>query len=144
MRDLTDSETEVLEVACRALKALPQDLRALIEFESAWNPLAENKLTHARGLIQFMPKTAQELGYKDAEQLVRLHPTIEAQLPGPVVRYLYRWSPFGNLSRLCMAVFYPKYLNSPENHVFPDWVQAANPGIKTVGDYVAKVRRRLG
>jgi soluble lytic murein transglycosylase-like protein len=40
---------------------------------------------------------------------------------------------------LYMSVFYPAYRRKPINMAFPSYVQSANPGIKTPGDYINKV-----
>jgi len=44
----------------------------LINFESGWNPQATNKISGARGLIQFMPFIAAEMGFKKTLGLVTL------------------------------------------------------------------------
>lgn len=44
------------------LNCNPQDLMAIINSESGFNPQAKNKRSGATGLIQFMPKTAEWLG----------------------------------------------------------------------------------
>jgi hypothetical protein len=42
-----------------------------------------------------------------------------------------------------MAVFYPAFRTVSELTEFPALVQKQNPGIKTVRDYLDKVRRRI-
>ena len=144
MRDLTDPEYQALMVCSRAINANPRDLRALIEFESGWKPDATNPRSGARGLIQFMHATARGLHYDNADQIVRLHPTCESQLLGPVIRHFRSIaSEHVSFQKLCMAVFYPVARTWPENKEFPLQVQKVNPGIRTVRDYLDKVLRRV-
>jgi len=119
-------------------------LYSLIQFESAWDSQAWNRTSGARGLIQFMPTTAREMGYADANDLVRKHPTAASQMTGPVANYFKkRGSSFPTEQSLYMAVFYPRFKDVPPDTVFSDKVQAQNPGIRTVQDYINKVRSRL-
>lgn len=140
MRQFLETENDALAVASKIIQASPSDLMAAIQFESRWYPQAKNPNSSARGLIQFMDKTAVELGYRDSAHLVKLHPTTESQLLGPVVRYFLRWKTHPSLQAICMAIFYPEYRFKPEDTAFPDWVQKANPGITTPADYLRKVR----
>lgn len=144
MKNLTDTELQALKVAAKIINCDPLHLRAVIEFESGWNPQARNAVSGARGLIQFMPATARSLGFDSADQLVLLLPNIEAQLLGPVARYFRTiGSQFPNLQAVCMAIFYPAYRYEPEAKAFPEAVQKQNPNIKTVADYMNKVRARI-
>lgn len=157
------TDAALIEVA-RKLGAAPEDLKALIEFESGWNPRAYNK-SGAVGLIQFMPQTLKDYGLlsaqtaalvptsgivpEHAKQAVKTEflsrwPTAEAQLKGPVLTYLSRYAPFPTRQSLYMSVFYPAYRNLAPSTAFPDSVQKANPGVKTISDYVAYVERRRG
>lgn len=61
---LTDPEWTALKDTAKKLNIGWEPLFKLITFESLWEPLARNKKSGARGLIQFMPKTAEWLGYK--------------------------------------------------------------------------------
>lgn len=144
MRTLTPIETQALHVAAKAINCDPRDLRGLIEFESAWDPYARNPVSGARGLIQFMTSTARGLGYDSADQVVVLHPTRESQLLGPVIRHFRSvGAAHPTFQALCMAVFYPAFRSVPEATEFPERVRAQNPGIRTVRDYLDKVRRRI-
>ena len=117
-------------------------LRKLIQFESRFDPMAKNPYTGASGLIQFIDSTARSLGYGSATELVLQHPDIESQLRGPVLKYLSQFKPFKNPQSLYLSVFYPSYRFSPLTTEFPDSVKAVNPGIRYVGDYVAKVEKK--
>jgi hypothetical protein len=136
--------TALRDVAARLGVAVDQ-LAALIDFETAgtWDPAKSNPYSSARGLLQFLDGTARDLGYEDAEDLVRRHPTVESQLRGPVLAYLSKWAPFATDVALAMSVFYPAFRGALETQEFPEHVQAANPGIVTVGDYVGRLRTRL-
>lgn len=125
---------------------VPSDwLDKLITFESGWKADAKNKFTGARGLIQFMPDTARALGYKDAEDLYKKHPTAVSQLLNPVLRYFQlpgNRPPYATPQSLYMTVFYPAARYWTPDTVFSAKVRAVNPGIVTVQDYVNKVERR--
>jgi len=141
MITLTPSQEDALRTCAGILGANIEDLRAEIAFESAWRPDAKNPNGSARGLIQFIDRTSQALGYRDSLHLVTLHPTIESQLLGPALRYLAPWKPFRSLQSLAMAIFAPSMRSAPEDSTFPLAIQRVNPGIRTVKDYMDKVRR---
>jgi len=144
MRPLTTLESQALLVAAKAINCRPEHLKAVIAFESSWDPLARNERSGARGLIQFMPATARDMGFDSADQLVVLLPTCEAQLCGPVIRHFRSiGGTFNTLQAICMGIFYPAYRYESPTRAFPEGVQRANPGIKTVGDYVSRVQARL-
>lgn len=124
------------------LNVPPEWLRALIKFESNEDPKARNKISGARGLIQFLHSTAKSLGFKDADDLVSQYPDYISQLLNPVRQYLRQFKPFPTKQSLYMSVFYPAARNWSADTVFPDTVRAANPNIDTVGDYVAFVEKR--
>jgi hypothetical protein len=119
-----------------------ESLMKLINFESSFNPSATNSKTKARGLIQFMPDTAREMGFKDADELVTKYPDVESQLRGPVLSYLSQYKPFSNPQSLYLSVFYPAFRYSPLDTAFPSKVQSQNPGINYIGDYVSKVDKK--
>jgi hypothetical protein len=133
---LTTRQESLLGQLASILNVPRDNLYNLINFESAWNPLARNKSSGARGLIQFMHKTAREMGFKDADDLVNKYPTIESQLEYPVYNYLKKYSPFSTKQSLYMSVFYPAYRNVRSDTVFNDQVKKQNSGIITVQDYV--------
>ncbi len=114
----------------------PRHLAAIMAFESRLDPAAVNPRSGASGLIQFMRATATSLGttVEDIRQMSALE-----QLP-LVERYFQGFGgPFDTLQSVAMTVFYPKYRRVPPATPFPAAVQAANPGIKTPADYVARV-----
>jgi len=78
-----------------------------------------------------------------ADTLVSKHPSRIAQLKGPVLQYLSMVSkntPFNGTDQdLYMSIFYPVYRRKPINTLLPTNVRKYNPGIKTAGDYIAKV-----
>src|SRR4030066_1785167 len=125
---------------CRSLSVNPEWLWNLISFESNWNPLAKNPYSSARGLIQFINSTAISLGYTSSDDLITKNPDVKSQLLFPVKAYLMAYSPFTTEQSLYMAVFYPKARKWSLSTEFPDNIKKVNPGIKTVGDYVNKVR----
>jgi len=62
---LTVFEMTALTDLAKKIGTSTDSLYKLINFESGWNPAARNKISGARGLIQFMPSTARWLGFKD-------------------------------------------------------------------------------
>lgn len=140
-RQLTPAESAALNDVAAQVGTTPAILYRLIDFESAWDPAAKNPNSSARGLIQFIDGTAEWLGYQDSADLVNKHPTIEDQLRGPVSEYLGRYGPYDSEYKLFMAVFYPAARTWPPDQQFPEWVTAANPGIRTPADYVNLVHQ---
>jgi soluble lytic murein transglycosylase-like protein len=137
---------EIVAVADR-LGAHAFDLANVINFESGFNPAIENigcakkygpgSGKCATGLIQFLPSTAERVGTTVAA-LARMDAS--AQLPY-VERYFKaaaRGLPLDTVQAVFMAVFRPAAMRSGLDTAFPPNVQAANPGIRTVGDYVNK------
>ena len=140
MIKLTVNQEELLRGLSSILGVSRDDLFNLINFESAgWNPLARNKISGARGLLQFTNTTARNMGYASADDLVNKHSTIDSQLEIPVYNYLKEFVPFTGKQSLYMAVFYPKYRYVSPNTSFGDKVKSQNPGIFTVQDYIDKV-----
>lgn len=135
----------------------------VIMMESTWNPAAYNS-SGAIGLIQFMPKTLKDFGMlspalaarvpdddrkvpEDVKASVKKEflakfPDVVSQLFGPVTTYFKRYRTYPTEQSVYMTVFYPKNREASLDTVFNARVQAQNPGIKTVGDYVAKVQSR--
>jgi len=139
------SEQSALDNTAAKL-GIPTDwLSKLINFESAgsWDPKIKNPISGAMGLIQFLPSTARSMGYVDAQDLVDKYPTIETQVQGPVYDYLRALAPFPTEQSLYMAVFNPASRNVPIDTVFSATIQANNPGIVTVADYINKVNSKL-
>jgi len=148
---LLPSELQALKDVASRLKVPPAWLAAVINFETAgtWDPQIKNPNSTARGLIQFLDKTAQGLGYESALDLVQKHPTIESQLRGPVLKYFLKaGGNFPTKQALWFTVFLPRYKNAPMGTViYADDLakqaqfRRANPGIKTVGDYYHKLEK---
>jgi len=119
----------------------PSWLINLIQFESNWNPQATNSISGARGLIQFTNTTAKSMGYANANDLVTKYPDEVSQLLNPVYAYLSKMVPYPTAQSLYMAVFYPAARSWSPNTAFNDSIQAVNPGIVTVQDYINKVNK---
>lgn len=145
--------SKTVEVA-RAVGANPFDLAALIEFESdGWNPAAVNPSSGAVGLIQFMPATLRKISKATGQHYTPAgvrQMSAEEQLD-LVQFYLAlvadgRWEggrgPLDTPQRLYLAVFYPKARYWHETREFPQSVQNANPGVRTVADYVRAINTR--
>ena len=132
------------------------DLFSLIVFETAgtMDPKITNPHSGARGLLQFTNSTARTLKNRkgkylsNAIALVNEYPTFKEQMElpthenrhgGPVYQYLARSKPYANRRELFLTVFYPSAIKWSDDREFPPGVQKINPGIVTVGDYVAQV-----
>lgn len=141
----------------------PKWLENLIAFETGgtFSPDAKNPYSSARGLIQFIDKTALGMGYDSSMDLVLKNPTFEKQMRGPVTDYLKPYSPFNSEYELYMAVFFPLARRYPPTTKFKKMFQdtasstvsakaryesfsKANPGIKTPLDYVNLVKKKAG
>lgn len=144
MKLLNKSEEAALLNLANRLNVEVIKLKALIDFESGFNPSAVNKYSGAVGLIQFMPKTLRNMGYIDSANFLRMFPTIESQLNTPVYEYFKNYLPLDTDKKLFMSVFYPVASTWPDLKEFPKIVQDSNPGIKTVADYMRKVYSRIG
>lgn len=129
--------------AARDIGTDPYYLAALISFESQWVPDIQNPTSSASGLIQFMERTAEALG--TTTQAIR-DMTVAQQMV-LVRRYFSRSfsgrANYPTLQSLAMQVFYPAARSWTRSREFPQWVQDANPGIVTVGDYMRRVEQRL-
>lgn len=139
---LSPSNIEKLNQISGILEINPDWLYKLIDFESSWNPQAINKKTIAAGLIQFMPKTARELGFSDSIDLIKKLPEINDQLEYAVKPYLLKYRPFISPQSLYMAVFYPAARFWEPTKKFPENVTRYNPGIETPSDYVEYVEKK--
>lgn len=136
------TERATMELVAARLGVNPDDLHKLITFESGWNPRAKNPHSSARGLLQWTDTTARGLGFSDSLDLVKKNPSVLDQL-SIVEKYLSKYKPFSGKQSLYMAVFYPAARNWQPSRPFPANVQKVNPGIRTPGDYIAFVERRL-
>lgn len=148
---LTASESADLDKVAKDISTEPEWLWEVMNFESRLNPKAANPLSSAKGLIQFIDSTARGLGYKSSADLVAKHPTFSSQLKGPVRAYFLSDRPYTTRQSLQMKVFYPAARHVPPDTTFKSLYakagkssaafEKANPGIKTVADYVAKVTK---
>lgn len=141
-REMTRNE-KITDIANR-LGIPPAWLDGLINFESGYDPLAKNKYSSARGLIQITNATSKWLFGVDSLTLVNTYPTFNEQMDNVVYPYLKRYAPHPSRQSLYMSVFYPDYRRVPPDTKFPDDIRAVNPNIVTVQDYMDFVDRRVG
>lgn len=152
---MNQQEKDSLNLVASRLGIDPQWLYNVIQFESKWNPQAIAKVPYnksrldagldqvpkyAKGLIQFIDKTAQGLGFADSLDLITKYPDIVSQLQNPVYNYLKQYYPFGTEQDFYMSIFYPAYRFVEPTTEFKDSIKVANPGINTVNDYVKKIQ----
>lgn len=139
----TAADMEELKIIASRLGMPAEWLWMELNFESRLNPQAKNPYSSARGIMQWVDARAQELGFRDSADLVAQNPTVRQQL-GVVYKDLSRYAPFPSFQSLAMAVFRPTLRYADPDTVLPPKIQAVNPGIKTVGDYVRKVVKNAG
>lgn len=135
----------ITDVALR-LGTRPEWLDALINFETrgTYSPSIKNPLSSARGLIQVIDSTARsDFGVADSLTLVTMYPDFDSQMENVVYPYLAKYAPFGTKQELYMAVFYPAYRSVDPQTEFPASVQAVNPGIRKVQDYIDFVDAKI-
>jgi hypothetical protein len=156
-------EKEVIAISKRQKISNPNDLMITMNSETAgtFSPSIQNKSSGATGLIQFMPKTAIELGTSVAalakmthlEQLVYVEKYISMHRgylrDG---RKLPEKPPLVDLDDVYLLIFYPAAVGKPASHVIAKAGQAVytqNRGVDvnkdgnlTVDDF-AKFARRL-
>lgn len=129
-----------------AVGGSPFDLARVIWAESRFNPQAVNPKSGATGLIQFLPSTAQKMGFT-IEQIAAMGYHRQLDVTSYYLQLVASgaWAgPPGELDnqyKMALAVFYPAWRNKPPDSVLPESAQAANPGIRTIGDYVDFVLR---
>jgi len=96
-----------------------------------FDPAIENPSSGAVGLIQFMPKTAMDLG-TTVDKLKKMT-TVEQMVY--VEKYLRDYS--GKMKTLVdvyLAVFYPAAIGKPDDYNLPDWVYKQNDQFDSNGD----------
>lgn len=139
-----DKYPQVTEMAKR-IGANPSDVVSVMGFETGntFDPSIRNKAgSGATGLLQFMPSTARGMG-TTTDELAKM--TVEQQLPyaekywtsNPTFR-----GKLGSLENLAASVFYPPWINDPTQPL-PESMRPMNPGITSLNDYVARVRKNM-
>lgn len=110
-------------------------LIACMAFESGLNPKAENKYSHAVGLIQFMPKTCESMGIT-AEQMKAL--SFNEQLVYVAKYFRPYYSRVDTLNDMYMAILMPKYIGKPNStSIFNSEIQyKQNSGLDIDKDHV--------
>ena len=138
----TPTEKAFITAAALQIGVRPDDLNALISFESNYNPQAKNPYSSARGILQFTDAAAQGLGYKNSYDLTQKNKTFAAQIKNAAIPYLLRYAPFPSQQSLYLSVFYPAARSWPDTQHFPDHIKKINPGINTVRDYINLVNSK--
>jgi len=104
---------KVLEIS-KKLKINPDDLMAVIAFESNFDPSARNPVSDATGLIQFIPSTAERLG-TTVEELKNMSAIQQLDY---VYEYLKTYSGrMNDIYDVYMAVFLPIAVGKDNNYV---------------------------
>jgi len=143
---IVERQAEKIEDVAQSLGVPASWLDALINFETGgtYDTFVKNPNSSARGLIQVLDSTAQSVfGVADSLALSRAYPSFYEYMDNVVYPYLHQYAPFPTKQSLYMAVFYPKFRYVSSSQEFPKYVQDANPGIKTVQDYISFVDRRI-
>lgn len=111
--DLGEAGYQALGAVAQALDIDPGLLATVIKKESSFNTQALNKLSHAAGLIQFLPATAEDLGTSTAE-LLAMGPA--KQLRQHVYNYYLHYK--GRMRRprdVYLVTFVPRGVGQPDN-----------------------------
>jgi peptidoglycan hydrolase-like protein with peptidoglycan-binding domain len=154
--DLSDAFFAELRAVSARLGANPKDLLGVMMSESGIRASAENRYSHAVGLIQFMPQTLVGLGWKQGYAAFK-QLSAEQQLPY-VERYFnpYKGYNLNSAGRLYQATFLPATLKLgaasetiiAEQDGQYDWAYAANKALDvnkdgriTIADLTAAVNR---
>lgn len=108
----------------------PEWLMIVMNFETggSFSPSVRNPNSSATGLIQFMDKTAKDLGTTTAA----LAQMTNVQQLDYVFKYLDRvqrsYGSFNHLVDLYLAVFYPASIDDGLEYIYPNSVYAVNKG----------------
>lgn len=150
--DTNDVYSQV-ELLAEKLDINPIHLMILINFETGgtFDPQIKSPVSSAQGLIQVVDGTARGLVDRDGNEikntkdLIRIYPTIHAQLEvpneknkfgGPIFQYFSKLKPKKNdLYDLIACNFYP-YARNKEGYKFKHGIRKVNGGIKSVDEYV--------
>lgn len=130
---------KIVSVA-RNLDIEPAHLANVIAFESGgkFSATAINPRSGASGLIQFIPRTAQELGTTigaiRAMNAMDQMDLVGAYFKMPRIR---AHGPLRTQLDVYMAVFYPPAIGKGLDYAFSSDVRASNPGINYARDYFA-------
>lgn len=140
--NLKPEEALAIADAAQGVGGTALALARVIYAESRMNPKAVNAASGAVGLIQWLPSSAKKLG-TTPEKILRMSFVQQVAL---AERYLLAvasgtWAGgtpglLDTQFKLGAAVFYPAWRNKDPNTVLPANVRAANPGIRTMGDYM--------
>jgi peptidoglycan hydrolase-like protein with peptidoglycan-binding domain len=103
-----------LSNAVKSLGVNIQDILAVIQKESGFNPAARNSKSGASGLIQFMPRTAKSLG-TSVEEIRAMSGTEQIPL---IQKYFWPYrGKLNSVEDLYMVTFLPAALNLNDNFV---------------------------
>jgi hypothetical protein len=152
-RKIVDERAAKVQEIAGLLGVDPEWLDSVIAFESGHNPQAQNPIPYnqalvdkgtdlpryARGLIQFIDSSAQQLGFMDSLDLITRLPDYYSQMDRAVLPYFKRMMPFVSKQDMYMSVFYPAFRKVDPDTAFSAKVQKVNPGIVTVQDYIDRV-----
>lgn len=145
------TKQEIIIEAADRIGTRPEWLDALINFETrgTYDPLIRNPKSSAKGLIQFIDASAQDMGFNDSLSLVNTFNTFESQMFNAVIPYFELKARQNGIKSymtkqaLYMAVFYPDYWDKSIVKPFPAHVREVNPGIDTPADYIRYVDQRV-
>lgn len=109
-------KTKVLQIS-NDLLLKPDDLMAIMAFESGFDSTAVNKVSDATGLIQFMPFTAKDLG-TSTEELQNMSAMDQLDyVKAYFAKRIKEYGPINNLGDAYMAVLWPPGIGKPDSWV---------------------------
>jgi hypothetical protein len=120
---------KVIEV-CKKLGINPDHLMMSMFKETAgtFSPSIKNPTSSATGLIQFMEKTAKQLGTTTAQ--------LRAMTFNDQMNFVYKYflpykGRLKNFYDVYLAIFFPAAIGKNDDWRFPNWVYRANRGLDT-------------
>lgn len=114
--ELTPETANYISQAAREIGVSPSVLLAVIHFETggSFSAAARSKVSSATGLIQFMDKTAKDLGTSTGA-LAKM--SVQEQLKYVIKYYEKHRSNIKNVEDAYMAVLWPKAVGKSRNYV---------------------------
>jgi hypothetical protein len=112
-----------------------EDLYKVIYKESRGNPQAQNSITNATGLIQFMPKTAERFN-TSVEALLSMSVLEQLDYVDNYIGYWSKIKPIDSYLDLYLCIFYPAAIGKDLSYVISNGghVYKANKGIDRSGN----------
>lgn len=136
-KKFTKEEQEKINQIARKYKLLPEWVYFVFYKESRLNPEAKNAISGAYGLIQILPKTAQNMGTSISE-LKNMSILEYLDYVDKYFQVILKNKKINSIVDTYLAVFYPKAVNKPFDYVIGNnnHVVKQNKGIDINNDNI--------